>query len=496
MEKSILLRGGVVTGVFLLVCFPLLHLLFLVPSHWQWDNEFLQVCKRAGLQALVSASLCLVFGFLGGLGLLNFSEGRRTQILRVFCLLPIFLPPLVLVLSVSSVLGSLPTGFLGVVFFHVFSGLGLAAILIESLLRQRSIQWLESALISGISPIRIFLWGILPALRKQIFIIFFYFFILSFFSFSIPLLVGGAQFGGVEVFLYEKILFFGDWTGALQYSLVLFFLLLGLSFCFSSPKESPLQPQEGFGQEGILLNTRFFQIACFAPSILLVIGIVIQMVNGGVSQIFDLQQSLSFLTGLSIGIGAGLVVFVLLMFMAFSFPSPRVNRLFCSLVSPGWVIVAFSFLLLPGESELVLFLKVVLALCLIFFPFLYRLWFFESLESLRNQVLVARTFPVSWLQIVTQIIWPQCLFVICFLSGLAGLWAAGDFGVTGILLGPFQGSTLALEIQGRLDSYRLSGALSLLPTLLFQCLVVFFIFQGIYYVCGQSPQKKSKKLQD
>ena len=92
-------------------------------------------------------------------------------------------------------------------------------------------DWVRFARVAGVPFWKFFLKGLIPELKPQWTWWGFYFFILYFFSFSIPFLVGGVEYGGLEVFIYEKVMFLGKWAEAIQYSFVLFLIFILISFC-------------------------------------------------------------------------------------------------------------------------------------------------------------------------------------------------------------------------------------------------------------------------
>jgi NADH:ubiquinone oxidoreductase subunit H len=77
---------------------------------------------------------------------------------------------------------------------------------------------------------------------------------------------------------------------------------------------------------------------------------------------------------------------------------------------------------------------------------------------------------------------------ICLLSGLAGLWACGDFAITGFFVESGGVQTLAFQMKEVLSQYRSDQAVDFLWPLLLCGAVVFIVFQGLSYVSGQKTQ--------
>lgn len=485
MEKNLLLRKGIYSFVILLLVFPLAY----ISTYISWqplvvDDAFWVTVGGAFLQSLISTLGSLIAGFVGALGLLRLKESLRPslfKVLKITLIIPSVAPPLIIILIGSHVLGYLPLGLWGIIFFHCLMNIGLVSVLLFYSIYRKSGYWLKASLICGVSNFQFVVRGLLPGLVPEFKNIFFYLMVLYFFSFSIPLMVGGAVYGGIEVFIFEKVVLLGEWAEAIQYSVGLFLLLLLVSFVLKeSPKtyvqnwEPELSPFKFFGSSSCV-------IVGAVPSLLLFVGFV-QILVSKLSH-FNLSDIGTPLLGtLIVSLLTGFFVFVILSLLAFCFLNQNWSRFIVAMVNPGWVIVGFSFLLMPGDSDGAVLAKIAMALNLLFLPFLFRLSFNQQLKALEAQVRLAELMPVSWQKIFFSIIWPQCLPGICLLSGLASLWAAGDFALSSIVVGSSQLSTLALDMKLLILSYRLEQAMTLLLPLLVVSLVVFFIFQGLAYV--------------
>ncbi len=497
MEKSFLLRAGLALSLLLCLAFPVLHILMYVPfTRLTWDPYLGPVLFGATLQALLSSVLTLLLGFLGALGLAQNQVTMATGKFRllVFALiLPSFLPPLLTVSLTVGILGFLPMGLVGVIFFHIFMNVGLVSVLMASTLVNSITRAMRETQVMGVGKWRTVGEVVLPLIRIDLGLLFFYLFVLFFFSFSIPLLVGGSLFGGVEVFIYEKILLYGEWSEAVQYSLFLFLTLFLLAQFFKSPPR-PMdmsQPLSAMAFHGI--GSRILIVIPLLPVALLTLGLLWSAVsiNWELAGLDWLKSARgTFTVGLIVGSG----VFVFLSLLSFSFLNRFLSQVLLSFINPGWVLVGFSFLLLGWSGQIANLLLLGIALTLAYVPFLFRLSFSRQIQQLESQVRLAQSFPVSWRRIFLQVIWPQTLAPICFLSGVAGLWACGDFAMSEIILGSSSVSTLAMDIKVLLSTYRLEKALLLLYPLLIVSFTVFFIFQGLAYVSCRNISPRSWTL--
>ncbi len=485
MEIRFLLRNLVFFFVLAVLSIPLLSILYQVPKmSFQYDPSLGWVIKGALLQALTSTLFTLVFGFLGALGLLslkNKSSQKLIKSLSWIAILPSFLPVIMVVLLASQILMFLPTGLTGVVFFHTLMNTGLVSVFFESLILKTASDWYKIALVSGVDNKKFIFMGLIPELKSQWMGLGFYLMVLYFFSFSVPLLVGGTAYGGVEVYLFEKILFSGDWSSMIPYMLGLSLILFISSSLIS---QNPAVEVEKRGEYGFIsyLGYRPLLLFCFGPSLLLGLALL-QNIFSNLSSLNLLSILEPLRVSLIIGLLTGFLTLILLSLMGFAFITHRQSRILLSWVNPGWVVVGFSLLLIPGEGFVFGVFKISFGLTILFFPYLYRLSMDQEIKGYGSQVSLAQTFPVSWSKIFFRILWPQMMPKICLLSSIAGLWALGDFALSEILLSSSHQTSLGLKMKLLMTSYQLNSAMNLVLPLLFASIFVFLVFQGFSYVC-------------
>ncbi len=488
MENRILLRNLVFLFLLFILSFPVVYLLFYVEQiQFIWDPTLLTVLKGALLQAGLSTFFTLVLGFLGALGFLKLRgmiKPTHFDWVSLFAIVPSFLPVIIIIVLFSDLFGFLPTGLWGVVFFHTMMNVGLVSLLIEKLIFNTTSDWYKLSLVSGVHPTRFILKGLLPELRTEWMSLGFYLMVLYFFSFSVPLIVGGTTYGGIEVYIYEKIIFSGDWGSILPYVLSLSILLFLASRLMKNTPHFEKQKNQDATLWMTSLGSFTLLICALTPSLLL---FLILFKNFFIfTSLSVLKDSLPAMrVSLIIGLLTGFFMLIWLSMVSFCFLSTKKSQILLSWMNPGWVVVGFSLLLMGGEGRVVSLFKTSLGLSLLFFPYLYRLSMDRHLKSLSSQILVAETFPVPWNRIFLKIIWPQMIPHICLLSALAGLWALGDFALAEILLSSSQTPSLALEMKDLMTSYRLNSALALVLPLLFPAVFVFLVFQGLSYVSGR-----------
>jgi ABC-type spermidine/putrescine transport system permease subunit II len=99
-----------------------------------------------------------------------------------------------------------------------------------------------------------------------------------------------------------------------------------------------------------------------------------------------------------------------------------------------------------------------------------------ALSGLRGQIQVARSLAASWSMILFEIVWPQVGAAILSACGLAAMWGAGDFAVSGILANGLV--TLPLLMSDLMANYRIETAELLMFPLLLIALGLYGVFRG------------------
>jgi thiamine transport system permease protein len=166
---------------------------------------------------------------------------------------------------------------------------------------------------------------------------------------------------------------------------------------------------------------------------------------------------------------------ILFLLTAYVLPHDGWERFLNGYLAPSAAVTGFGLLLIPIEGvELV---KLVVALTLISYPLLYRWIVHAALAEVQGQVITARTMGASWSQILFEIVWPQLAPALLRASGLAAVWACGDFALSGILLNGGSG-TLPLLISDLISNYRIEVAAVLLLPLSLASIGLYVLFRG------------------
>lgn len=455
---------------------------FSVQSNINWQELFWAL-KNSSLQSLVSAVVCMIMGFVAALGLIR--TQNKNPILHAalvgLCLLPQFLPPIVILVSIMNGLQPFPMGLPGIVIVHAFSYFGMTALLIENQARNVLSQTLHVVQVMGVSRVR-YWWQIgFPLLRKDLILILTYLMAVFFTSFSIPLIVGGGKGTTLEVLIYEKVRFSTDWSSAVTLSFVQTVFIFILSFL-------ALKGRAQFAKQNVSLQWLGSHIGVLFVMIVMA-GFIISYSSGvisGLQQIGNLtlygyELIEAFLASMMLAfLTYCLFMGFLYVFCSMGFVHRSVDVFLSGFIAPSTALTCFALLILFPATAIWSYIKIPIAFLLLGFPALYRLGWGEKFKSLKNQIQIAQTMGAGPQQILKSVTWPQMKSHSRFMSGLMATWACGDFAISRIL--STSDFTLGLIVENLLTSYRMGLASLLSFLLVIACGLCFSIILGMDYV--------------
>lgn len=421
----------------------------------------------AAVQATLSALFSLVIGFALFLGQ---QAWRRPRAAEAWLLIPNLVPPIFVGLALVrafTLLTATPYGLTAVVVAHVLLNAGLVAVAFDRLVSSRLAGQAEVADVLGSARVAFWREVAFPQMRAELAQVFLFVFALSFTSFSLPLMLGGARATTLEVAIYDLIRVEGRWDAAVLLALLQTAALLALAL---------LLPRAFYPRRASRGRLRLFACRPLAPFVplpafvLLAGAIRFVPLDGGVREALPA----AVLATLALGLAVGALHLLAFLAVAFASPHVRLDRFLSGYLAPSPAITGFGLLLLPTGGNGV---KLAFALTLFSFPLLYRWLVQAELAGLESQIAVARTLGAGWGPVLFEIVWPQTARAILGACGLAAVWAGGDFALSGILLDHEQ-RTVPLLIQELLGQYRLDQAATLLLPLLASCLIVYFFFRG------------------
>ena len=524
--------------------YPFLSLLFYV-GEWggvSW-SEWGPVGINTFFQSLGSALLSLGLGFYGARGMLylrnHFFWKKFYRFLELWVLLPNFLPALFLILpvlkwiwpltsslsasasaSASAVAfqgGGLETSWISewmgltwrfgldllpLIIVHTLANTGLVSVGLARIMQQKSGNFALLAQVEGASFGDLF-WPLVLYLKRDLFLLGFFVFTLSFSSFSAPLLLAGERGVTLELLIYQKLRG-GDLSQALSLAFLQSLFLLSLGGLLWWFRSSSSSSSSSFwvgetetkkihqGNEKIsplLVSSRGWFIPCS-----LTLWVVFAQGWGFIEgwrqlQALDVMKEGLFWTSLwgtlRLGLLTGIIVYGLLLLLLFLSPQKKLQNFLLAYTTPSASLTGLAFFLFfPSTLEAWGwsggFWKLALSLCLCFFPYLYRLHWHGQLQNFQRQREVALTLGAGRGPLFFSILLPQSSSLAAYMAGIAAFWACGDFALSSLLAG--EETHLALLMSHLLTRHHVLAATALAPLLLFISLLCYFVFWFLGYV--------------
>ncbi len=443
------------------------------------------VISVTALQAALSAIFSIAFGLIGAFGLLAL-DGRLSRFAEGVALLPNAGPVILLLLSVMK-LFPWARGLTGIIFVHVLLNAGLLSVVFAEVIRTKLCGYAELAWVEGATARQFFRRVALPLLKPDLLLAFLFVFVLCFASFSVPLALGGSRASTIEVLIYQKIRVSGEWTAAIGLALLQTLTLIAFSFVLGRMRNETAAPT--FRRIPFLIWKPGLIVPLFA-SLILVIGLL-EGVIAGARRAFALPPLMAQLPSLLagsvlVGFLAGLFTVVFLLLIAYVRPQGLFRKIVTAYAAPSSVLVGFSLLIVWRDLGFASYVKIALAMTLVTVPSFLRFRWTALLDSLEGQVTIARTFGAGPGLVFRKIVLPQVIRPAFFLGGLCGLWAWGDFSLSGVVAE--RTMTVAMAVNGLMESYRLDIATFLVWFVILGGFVTLGLFVGVGNVLGQKPQ--------
>jgi thiamine transport system permease protein len=477
-----------ITPAFIIILFvlPFLTLVSKLGLAGKIDSvDFFWALKNTLYQSFFSSAFIVIIGLWGALGLL-FLEKKLSKHYPLFeglLLIPNILPSLFIILSSLYIISPFPFGRTGIILIHILINIGLAAYTIKNLVKSKVGQMVELALIEGASFCQFLWYGILTFLKRELFFIYMFFFLICFTSFQIPLVVGADSGTTIEVLIYEKILIDNDLAQALSLTLIqslsVFILSYFAKVSTSPPTYTDTRYQLIERPSGLLFPVIATLIVLVAP---------LKAIPHGLEQIRAIAFPFADLPpllwqSLLIGISTGLFIWLIGMSAGFFSEHEYLQKFFRSYLAPSPVIMGVFIYSVSFLFKLPAFLSLSLVLSILWFSGLYRLYISPALSALQTQVQVAKTLGASPRLIFSSVVLPQIAPSLGRASALSALWATGEFALSSFVSG--EDFHLAMVIKSLSSHYRLSASLLLSWLLLTLGLACYLVFIGVSRVISR-----------
>ncbi|MBY0386097.1 hypothetical protein K2X05_13140 [bacterium] len=401
--------------------------------------------------------------------------------LEYFVLTPSFLPPLVVMVSVLSVFHFFPFGFWGVVGMHTLFELGMVSVFLSRCFYKRMEPYdILFVLHHKTLFQRIVL--LVGLCRRDLLMISGLLFVFFFTSLSIPIIMSGGGFTSLEYTMYTLFKNSNDWQAVLP----LYFIQVGIIgfVLFANVKT---QMEDTFlEKKSTVLNTkgRMCSFLSITPAVVVFVGLFLQVGKGFLSA---QREGLVFLNSILgtvlIGFLSSSFVFLFLLILTYFYQAPKSRKYLQLWTIPSFVVMGFLFqnFYKPESTASYFYLAGILAY--LFVPTVAKLGLYQQIEGLDSQIEMAQILGSSYEKTFLKITFPLLLPWLAILSGLAGLWAMGDFAISRIFL--HSDLTLSLKIQSLMGQYRWDQAIFLSWILLLSSFFVFLFFGGLAYVAHQ-----------
>lgn len=462
---------------FLLFCFQLRSLA------WPQEMKFISVFAITIFQSGASTILSLFLAVLSSCGLLSLAKKKYYPLIEGAILLPGFIPPLLLVLSLMQITGKIipfPFGLPALIIAQTLSYTGLCAVALSRLLLKEAPHLSEWAYLHG-SSTSLFLKKLLKSiLLKDIKILFALVFSSCFTSLSFPLLTAGSSFFSLEFFIYEHLKNPQLWPQAL--SLILFQSFFIFLICWKIFSKSFISDSSFSYKKIYLLPKSSFMIIPLFILFLSLGGLFLIPEKKAFLKLLPLSPLIlsASLNSLILSLGAGLLNLFLLILTSLSFQNTKTRKFISSFMPPGISFMGFALLIIPFYGRFFVLIKWILGLSLLIFPWIYRFRGERALDRLSHQVETARFLGAGWSLTFREILWPQTRNIFFLCAGIASFWSCGDFAFS-LLVSSGQWN-LSLLVYDLASSYRLNEAVLLSWLLILLSSFVLLFWRGVAFI--------------
>ncbi len=486
-DRESRIRPWLSVGIALFLISPFLVWLTAIDvSEWT-RMDFLSAVSPLGnsfVQASLSTILTMAVGFALFIAFQSLKSERMKPWAESVLLMPNVIPPLFIALGLLTWTplfgGAFPFGMGAVVMAHVLLNSGLVALSLDRMIKGRAMGVIEAGRVMGVPPVMFWRAVLWPLLRGDLMSLALFIFSLHFTSFSLPLLLSGERALTLEIAIFDAIRIQGRWDLAVLLALIQSAFIFALAWVLPRPFWPEMGHRPGIADLGFRLPPYLV----FLPGLVLVMGwlhgLLVSVVTGW-GQLVVPELIESTVTTIAIGLGVGIIHLLIFLWIAYVSPNFRLEKFLHGYLAPSAAITGFAMILIPVDDWEIL--KLVFALTLISVPLLYRWMVHSVLVSLEQQVALARTLGAGWMMILLDVVWPQAAPTLLRASGLAALWASGDFALSGIVLN--DEITLPLLIEDYLNNYHFEAAQLLLIPLVAVGVGLYGFFRGaIRFVTG------------
>ncbi len=444
--------------------------------------SFFWAFKNSLIQSVSTILICIPLGLFLSFGFLFF-QGKKKEILRLLCLVPIVLPSLFSVLVAFKILPFFPFGHLGVIIVFCLIYLGFCTIFLADSIEAKVSNYALIADIYNFSYFQFLFKVLLPLIKKDLLILSFILLAGCFSSFTVPLLVGGGKGTNLEVLIYEKIFIDMDWLSACFLAILQGFLLFAMSYYLNRTHK--------------MMTLRYRSSTYFRSKAAAVALMTLILIYAGAFfyQLFEVLMDQGFWSffwtetksAIITALLHSLLLFLIFLtcfngffiWICYRIYNQKRLRFLNFFLNPSTIIIGFVFyLVFPVNSFPFDLLKVSLVFTLLYGVGLFRSYLSGVLDTLDAQVRVVRCYNISFVHFMQKIAYPLLKKNYFFVVSLIFLISLSDFAVikaTGAQL-----ETFGTLIESYLGSYRMMHSYVFAGLILVLWAVFYFILRKAY----------------
>lgn len=432
---------------------------------WAFSNSF--------LQALASTLGALTLALVFAQGYFKVRKRSEKNIFISLLLLPSLIPTLFILLSLMPLFDLVGRGLKAISLAHAFIFSGFATLQIIIAIQSKCGDYVESCYVAGVSKFHFLRSVAFPLIKKDLFYIGLIIFISSFSSFSVPLVLGDIRNTTLEVLIYEKFKINYDLHTAFTISSFQSLFLVCISLLtirkpFNLNKELPLAQYLSSKVSFYIFTLVYF---IFIISYALQFSYTLKYPQLAFESVKGAIPTLPFT--LSISLVTGLLGFIFIQIYCFFYNKKLIHRFFEVFILPSSTLVGLSVLFM--FNFLSSFQRLILALTILFFPWVVKLILHPKLLSLSAQEEVSYLAGASRWQVYRYVRLPQLKNETIWALSLMSVWSISDFTVTRIILEKQE--SLSLVLFSLMSGYRLNQSLILSLVLIVMCLVSYFLIR-------------------
>lgn len=428
-------------------------------------------------QAILSASLSLLFGVLGCVSIICLNKGKN--FILYFGLLPQVFPSLLMIFAYVNALSFInifPQSYAHVIVVHTLINIGLVSFLLYQPLQESMQRKLHLYASLKLHPLKYIFLLLRGEVKAPVFYIWTLVFSYCLSSFSIPLVLSGDRATSFEFLIYKNGFIDGRWDIAAFWGL-LQVLIIALLF---KTRPQALHTKQQANVQIIKFKWPFFVLGLVASGIL-VFSFIPTRWEGFSLAIQQMQDDMEAIALNTIFLSLWTLFFYSLYFWStVIFIRHKLSWTFYQKFWPlSPILLGLYMMSFAGKWELELMGRLILTalvLASFIFPVTFKFWLWPKFKKIQILDLKIKVLGLTEKKAIGHILVQFFLKDFWLSLGFVLLFVIGDFAISSILLSDVP--TLGLSIKNYILKYQLVEAQILSLILSAVAVGLFFIFGG------------------